>query len=495
MIQYFPIVTGSLTVLGNISVSGSITTSGSITISGSITSASFATSASNATNAISASYANNLTVAGTLTAQTLVVQTITSSVDFVTGSTRFGSLSSDTHVFTGSMLVTGSITSNGNYLSPTGQIRLYNVANNNWTQIDSPKLSGDAAIDFRLSTRLGTFYISDTGTVGIGTTSPAGLLHISGAQAGVSGKNLTISYNGTYYAEYTEKSITAFNNELIFGTGTGGTEKMRITGTGNIGINTTNPGYKLELSGSLGNFQLPSSGAEMFFTRNENNDILATGGTSSGIRIGAGGQVRFGVGASYTEVMRVANVNSGEVYIGSSTTDKNGRLVVYGQSSDGNYYTFRCYSAGSDILFGVRTDGAIISGTFTSSPYNLIRSGRVMMVDAGGVVGYQSSTRESKTNINNLTDISFLYQLNPVSFNYRKMDGISNIFTDEYNEDLHYGLIADEVETVNKELVFYNEKNGQKEVAGVEYGKLTAVLVKAIQELNTKFEEYKATHP
>ena len=103
MIQYFPIVTGSLTVLGNINVSGSITTSGSITISGSITSASFATSASNATNAISASYANNLTVAGTLTAQTIVVQTITSSVDFVTGSTRFGSILANTHVFSGSI--------------------------------------------------------------------------------------------------------------------------------------------------------------------------------------------------------------------------------------------------------------------------------------------------------------------------------------------------------------------------------------------------------
>ena len=49
-------------------------------------------------------------VAGTLTAQTLVVQTITSSVDFVTGSTRFGSIADNTHVFTGSMSLTGSLT-------------------------------------------------------------------------------------------------------------------------------------------------------------------------------------------------------------------------------------------------------------------------------------------------------------------------------------------------------------------------------------------------
>ena len=51
----------------------------------------------------------SLTTTGTLTAQTLVVQTITSSVDFVTGSSVNGSLSSNTHQFTGSVLMTGSL--------------------------------------------------------------------------------------------------------------------------------------------------------------------------------------------------------------------------------------------------------------------------------------------------------------------------------------------------------------------------------------------------
>jgi hypothetical protein len=46
---------------------------------------------------------SNLIVTGSITAQTLVVQTITSSVDFVTGSTRFGSILDNTHVFSGSV--------------------------------------------------------------------------------------------------------------------------------------------------------------------------------------------------------------------------------------------------------------------------------------------------------------------------------------------------------------------------------------------------------
>jgi hypothetical protein len=62
-----------------------------------------------ASYAATSSYANNFTVAGTLTAQTINVQTITSSIDFVTGSTRFGTIISNTHRFTGSVSVSGSL--------------------------------------------------------------------------------------------------------------------------------------------------------------------------------------------------------------------------------------------------------------------------------------------------------------------------------------------------------------------------------------------------
>ena len=89
------------------------------TLAANATSASFATSAANATSASYATFANtassadNFNVRNTLTVTTIVAQTITSSTDFVTGSTRFGSLLSNTHQFTGSVSITGSLTSNG----------------------------------------------------------------------------------------------------------------------------------------------------------------------------------------------------------------------------------------------------------------------------------------------------------------------------------------------------------------------------------------------
>jgi hypothetical protein len=98
---------------------------GSLRVSGSITgsllgTASYAVTASHALNvvgtaswaynALTASSADDFLVRGTLTAQTIVAQVITSSTQYITGSTIFGSQQSNTHQFTGSVSITGSLT-------------------------------------------------------------------------------------------------------------------------------------------------------------------------------------------------------------------------------------------------------------------------------------------------------------------------------------------------------------------------------------------------
>ena len=97
----------------NVVVSGSLAVTGSdITLNGISVIRSNQTSSMSALSssfASTSSFANDFTVAGTLTAQTIIAQTITSSIDFVTGSTRNGSLLTNTHEFTGSVLITGSL--------------------------------------------------------------------------------------------------------------------------------------------------------------------------------------------------------------------------------------------------------------------------------------------------------------------------------------------------------------------------------------------------
>ena len=95
------VVSGSLSVTGSgISLNGVDVVLANQTSSLTALSSSFASTASSA---------DNFTVRGTLTAQTIIAQTITSSIDFVTGSTRNGSDLSNTHQFTGSVSITGSL--------------------------------------------------------------------------------------------------------------------------------------------------------------------------------------------------------------------------------------------------------------------------------------------------------------------------------------------------------------------------------------------------
>jgi hypothetical protein len=219
MILNSPIISGSLTVTGNIIASGSITLSGSVDSASFAATASFvalAQSASNAVSAETASFANAFTVAGNLTAQTLVVQTITSSVDFVTGSTRFGSILGNTHVFSGSVT-----------MNPGG------------------------------------LFVSSSSNVGIGTSTPAAKLDVKNDDGVANGLHIIADFNKStstsaqillgYHANgtsVTDASIYSANS-LPLRFYTGATMRMTIEANGNIGIGTSNPSYTLDVSGTL----------------------------------------------------------------------------------------------------------------------------------------------------------------------------------------------------------------------------------------------------
>jgi hypothetical protein len=83
-------LSGSLSLTGSLTVSGSMIYSGSVVSSQPITASAFLTT-------------------GTITAQTLVVSTISSSVEYASGSNIFGSSQSNRQTFTGSLYLTGSL--------------------------------------------------------------------------------------------------------------------------------------------------------------------------------------------------------------------------------------------------------------------------------------------------------------------------------------------------------------------------------------------------
>ena len=181
----------------------------------------------------------------------------------------------------------------------------------------------------------------------------------------------------------------------------------------------------------------------------------------------------------------IYNPSGSAIYINASRSvgigtlgTTNARLTVAGVDATSSNYSV-VFNNNTTTLFYLRNDGYINTGLAALSPYNYSGTGRSAVLDAAGGLAYLVSTRESKANIESIKSIDFINQLNPVQFNYRKKDNITNTFTDEVENNITYGFIADEVENVNKELVFYNEDGS---LAGVEYNSMIAILTKAIQE-------------
>jgi hypothetical protein len=189
---------------------------------------------------------SNLVVTGSITAQTLIVQTITSSQDFVTGSTKFGSLAINTHQFTGSVIITGSLNATAFTGSGAGLTSIPNAALTNST------ISGIALGSNLATLTIGTG-LSGTSYNGSGAVTIAN----TGVTSNVAGTGITVS-GATGAVTITNSGVTS----NVAGTG--------VTVSGATGAVTISIGQSVATSAT------PSFG-KVFLTTN-----LATGVANNG---------------------------------------------------------------------------------------------------------------------------------------------------------------------------------------------------------------------
>ena len=317
---------------------------------------SFATTGSNTFEGIQ-TINSNLVVTGSITAQTLVVQTITSSVDFVTGSTRFGSILANTHVFSGSV----TMNPNGLFVSSSGNVGIgtitpsniltvvggavspvvLNLSNAN-SNCDITMTSGAGGGLVRLRNNLDDFQIHTNGvqrltiaSTGIKFGNVIGDIHSITGSVGISG---SLTGVGATFSN----TITTANN--------GGTS-VNITTNGNNGTsasplqtNVNFYGYNGNLNGQIrvddiaGTAQI---GTMKFYTWNSaqvlaltlaqtgaatfSSTIASTGATFSGdlnlsgsAEINHTGRMLFDAGAGNGFLFRVNNVATQALSIDST---------------------------------------------------------------------------------------------------------------------------------------------------------------------------------
>jgi hypothetical protein len=369
---------------------------------------------------------------------------------------------------------------------------------------------------------LGTLFVTSTGNVGIGNTAPGAKLDVTGTarvstsitSGALFATNSTITNSvfssistgilnvstglttGTILAttSISTGQIYSTNSTMINSVFTSITStNMKMTSidalnatigsffmtNGNVGINTTSPGYILDVNGSI-----QAKGQVYFINTQPSNNatdgaLMVTGGLSvnSGINSSSelnGGGLTVNGGAAV----------SGDLYIGGTLncigTASNSFAYITVTASDGAVNL----TTGSVVTFG----GITIQSTINSSSVNdggsfLTPGGASIGQDVyvGGVIT-SSSDRRLKKNIRKFSSKGILDKieyLEPIYYN--------NLYDNDKQDYL--GFIAQDFEKDFPELL---KKNSEETYYSLDYSRINVILMACIKELNSEIKQLKS---
>jgi hypothetical protein len=256
-----------------------------------------------------------------------------------------------------------------------------------------------------------------TANVGIGTTSPSYLLHLSGTAPELAFTDTDGS------ATWRARAVT--NNFHITETGAGdpfviqsgaGANALVINSSGNVGIGTASPGEKLEVSGNIkttAHLVLPygeindagtdlnivgtnavtlqsSAGTALTIPNASTNVGIGTTSPSNTLEVKSGSTTPFGIkNASNSTRLQVSLTNDdADIFL----YDRNGTLQTALRSEGDSYFNQGNVGIGTaSPAFGLQIDGAQFSGdafkiTRGTSAFTIINAN-----DSYGVLGMESN--------------------------------------------------------------------------------------------------------
>ena len=416
-------VTGSLNVSGTTDLIGSASVSGSMRISG------------------------TFEVLGTASISHLITTYESSSIIYASGSTKFGDDTSDTHQRTGSMTISGSLfstnisgTFSGSYKGDASG--LTGTISSSFAESASFATSGTYALSSSEATTATNVFVLPKNT--------DGSTHYVLFAQGVSGSFRANSDSGLSYVPSTNTlTATKFIGALEGNATTADTASV-VLGT--------------ILSAS---FALTASHAESQSVVNITSGSFAASG--DGPFTGSFSSSRAStLSGSFTGSSTGSFTGSGAGLVGvvtSSFAITASHALNSGGGGSGAGFPFS--GSRADVTASLNVTGGIAN--FTAS----------MVVD--GALSATSITETSalkyKENINEITSSDIIYNLRPVTFDWKK-DGSHDV-----------GLIAEEVGDHMPELV---SKDKEGNVEGVKYSKLTSLLIKAVQDQQKEIDELKS---
>ena len=416
-------ITGSLNVSGTTDLIGSASVSGSMRISG------------------------TFEVLGTASISHLITTYESSSIIYASGSTKFGDDTSDTHQRTGSMTISGSLFSTNISGSFSGSYKgdasgLTGTITSSFAESASFATSGTYALSSSEATTATNVFVLPKNT--------DSSTHFVLFSQGVSGSFGANSDSGLSYVPSTNTlTATKFIGALEGNATTADTASV-VLGTilsASFALTASHAESQSVINVTSGSFAASGDGP---FTGSFSSSRASTlsgsfTGSSTGSFTGSGAGL-VGVVTSSFAITASHALNSG---------------------GGGSGAGFPFSGSRADVTASLNVTGGIAN--FTAS----------MVVD--GALSATSITETSalkyKENINEITSSDIIYNLRPVTFDWKK-DGSHDV-----------GLIAEEVGDHMTELV---SKDKEGNVEGVKYSKLTSLLIKAVQDQQKQIDELKS---
>jgi hypothetical protein len=392
------ITSGSLTVITGSAIEFQVTDTG-VKIGNIITDVNTVTGSLNVSGSI--------TTLGTLTAQTLVVQTITSSIIFSSGSNRFGNDLANTQTFTGSLLVTGSnhtifgnvgvgITgSNAFRLDVSGSARIQGSTTITATSTNIPLTLNAATANNTMVLNHSGLYNAiqlnnstsvEAGVIGWGNASAAAALQNSfyflANRGNVASASIRfVGYNGATLENY--MTIAASSGNVQIATTTDSGFKLDVSGSTRFNGNSIVTGSLTVITGSGVEFQVTDTGVKIGNAATDVNTVtgslnisgsFTTTGTitaqtlvvqtvSSSVLYSSGSN-RFGNDITNTQTFTGSVGMTGSLAV-DGTARVSSDTVIGGTNSEG--FRLKIENSGANILRLLRPGLLGASFTFGSS--------------------------------------------------------------------------------------------------------------------------------
>jgi hypothetical protein len=302
-----------------------------------------------------------------------------------------------------------------------------------------------------------------SGNLGIGTSSPVAKLSVQDAAA----PKIALQVGGSERAflSYTESTaITRLDSDSVIVFATNNTEVSRFDVSGNLGIGTTSPAFRLDVATTTGRFQV-RTGAN-------------TGGTSSGVGIAAVNEansalddlnIRANILAFITGATERARITSA------------GKLLINSPSFSDGTISVKSLSSSSAISAGVFNNGDNVINWYNGSNSYVCS----VVVSSASVAYNTSSDYRLKDNIQPMVGaLEKVALLNPVTWKW-KTDGSNG-----------QGFIAHETQSVIPDAVSgvkdAVDAEGNPKYQGIDTSFMVATLTAAIKEQQAMIKSLEA---